>query len=143
VNGDFIHLFFSLILEKHPNMAGYKICHQLCAENLNFLEQIRLEVQLHYEFKSKLEIELHHDSKNKGLPESSVFSDYQTFLENAKNLEKPKEDNLHGKAHKKAEKMPNWLKKQMNCVFPGTEKDSKKVVVEETIELASYVRFFF
>jgi hypothetical protein len=118
----------SPILEKHPDMDEYKICHQLGTEHLDFLEQIRLEVQLHYEFKLKPEAEPHHDSKNKGLPAFVIFDykDLEAFMENDEKLTK-----MHGKAVKKANKL---LK------IPLIPKERKKVMREK---IASYVCLFF
>jgi tRNA nucleotidyltransferase/poly(A) polymerase len=129
------------ILEKHPDMDEYKICHNLCAEHVDFLEQIRLEMQLHYEFKFKPELEAQHESKNKNLPATSVVSDFQAFIKNAKILEKLKaDDDLGGKkAHGKAVEKTNMFSKMLK--FASTRNPSKKVVVEKN-EFASHVCFF-
>jgi hypothetical protein len=110
-------------------MEGYKICHKLCAKYVGFLEQIRLEVQLHYEFKLKPEAEPHHDSKNKNLPATGVFDskDLEAFMENAENLVKL------------SVKKTKWFPKFLNRVIPGKQ---KKVVVEKVNLLLMYVKLF-
>jgi hypothetical protein len=123
-------------------MDEYKICHKLCAEHVDFLEQIRLEVQLHNEFKFTPEAEPS-NSKNKDLPATSVVSDFQAFIKNAKIsiLEKLKaDDDLGGKkAHGKAVEKNNIFSKMIKCASTGNP--SKKVVVEKN-EFASHVCFF-
>jgi hypothetical protein len=93
---------------------------------MDFLEQIRLEVQLHREFKLKLEVQL--GPENSDLPASVVHNDFQAFMQNAHYLNK-----LNGKA-KKANR---W--KMFNCFVP--EQHSKQVGVGKS-EFAFHVCFF-